>query len=411
MADHDALTRAQLEGFIADRRKTLVFPPWLEQRFESDTRFRRTYRLLANTRHVAVVYNLFLIGDWMLTPDAFSLALKLHFLVVTPWMMIVWLIIRSEPGRVMRECLAATLPMAIVAQIACIFYFSGSPFATHYQYLSLLPVLFTNTIQRLPFPYAVFASLAIIAIQGVAIVASGHMPLPVGVMAVVTLAACAYTTLFSNFYLERDFRRSYLHRLRDRLTTQEAEAEARRDALTGLENRHSLNLRIRQLWSPDGAADFPVAIVLLDIDYFKNFNDRYGHPAGDACLKRVAAALASELRGAEDLAVRFGGEEFLLLLPRCELSEAMKLGERARRAVEALGVPHEASPIRQCVTVSLGVAVAASGTLSPAELIAAADAALYAAKHNGRNQLYPPLVRDHAVPLESCGPGVIPARG
>lgn len=410
MADDEALTRTRLEAFIADRRKALAFPPWLERRFESDTRYRRTYRLLANTRHVAIVYNLFLIGDWMLTPDQFALALKLHFFVVTPWMMFIWLMIRSEPRRVVRECLAATLPMAIVAQIACIFYFSRSPFATHYQYLSLLPVLFTNTIQRLLFPYAVLASLAIVAIQGVAIVASGHMPLPVGVMAVVTLAACAYTTLFSNFYLERDFRRSYLHGLRDRLTTQEAEAEARRDALTGLENRHSLNVRIRQLWGQDSAASFPVTVVLLDIDYFKNFNDRYGHPAGDACLKRVAAALASELRGAEDLAVRFGGEEFLLLLPRCEMGEALKLGERVRRAIEALGVPHEASPIRQCVTVSLGVAVAASAALSSAELIAAADAALYAAKHNGRNQLYPPLVREHASPAEDCGAAVVSLR-
>ena len=365
---------------------------------------------MANTRHLAVVYNLFLFADWLLTPDQFQLALKLHFCVVTPWMLLVWLTLRNGPSRVARECMAATLPIVIVAQIACIFYFSASPYATHYQYLSLLPVLFTNTVQRLLFPFAVFASLAIVTVQGGAIVASGHMPLPVGVMALVTLAACAYTTLFSNFYLERDFRRSYLHGLRDRLLTREAEAEAKRDALTGLENRHALNVRTRQRWSQDNAASFPIAILLLVIDYFKNFNDRYGHPAGDACLKRVAAALASELRGAEDLAVRFGGEEFLLLLPRCELGEALKLGERARRAIEALGVPHEASPIRQCVTVSLGVAVAAASTLSPAELISAADAALYTAKHNGRNQIYPPLVRDHAFPAEDFGPAVVSLR-
>ena len=410
MADGEVLSLATLEAFLADRRKALVFPPWLEHCFESDTKLRRTYRLMANTRHLAVVYNLFLFADWLLTPDQFQLALKLHFCVVTPWMLLVWLTLRNGPSRVARECMAATLPIVIVAQIACIFYFSASPYATHYQYLSLLPVLFTNTVQRLLFPFAVFASLAIVTVQGGAIVASGHMPLTVGVMALVTLAACAYTTLFSNFYLERDFRRSYLHGLRDRLLTREAEAEAKRDALTGLENRHALNVRTRQLWSQDNAASFPIAILLLDIDYFKNFNDRYGHPAGDACLKRVAAALASELRGAEDLAVRFGGEEFLLLLPRCELGEALKLGERARRAIEALGVPHEASPIRQCVTVSLGVAVAAASTLSPAELISAADAALYTAKHNGRNQIYPPLVRDHAFPAEDFGPAVVSLR-
>jgi diguanylate cyclase (GGDEF)-like protein len=208
----------------------------------------------------------------------------------------------------------------------------------------------------------------------------------------------------------RDFRRSYLHSLRDRLRLAEANAESKRDALTDLANRHSLNARIAQLWQSDDT-NSPVAVVMLDIDYFKAFNDRYGHPAGDACLKRVAACVTAELRNGDDLAVRYGGEEFLLLLPRTEMVDAVRVAERIRRAVEALGIPHDGAVGRRSVTVSLGVTAAPISTLSAQELVSAADTALYAAKRNGRNQTYPPLLRDRILPSEDSGSAIVSING
>jgi diguanylate cyclase (GGDEF)-like protein len=401
----NSVTLKSVETFIDLRRKVLAFPTWLERRFELDTRDRRSERLRANTLHMMVVYNLFLVGDWLLVPDSLPLALALHFLVVTPWMLsVAWLMTRT-PGKTVREGVAATLPIAIVLQIMCVFYFSQSPHVNDYQYFVVLPALFTNTIQRLPFRYAVVVSTCIVLCQGGAILASGHMAAPVGVMASIVLAACAYTTLFSNFYLERDFRRSYLHGLRDRLKLEEADAESKRDALTDLANRHSLNGRIAQLW--ESGEDSPVAVIMLDIDYFKAFNDTYGHPAGDACLKRVAACVRAELRNDADLGVRYGGEEFLLLLPKTEMVDAVRVAERIRRATEALGIPHHGAVGRSSVTVSLGVTAAPTSTLSAEELISAADTALYAAKRNGRNQVCPPLLRDRGSPNEGSGASIV----
>src|SRR5262249_26134198 len=135
--------------------------------------------------------------------------------------------------------------------------------------------------------------------------------------------------------------------------------------------------------------------VLIDIDFFKPLNDKYGHAAGDLCLKRVAAIVMAELRGSGDHAVRFGGEEFLLLLPRMAMTDAMRVAERIRAAIHAAALPNEGAGIGGVVTASFGVAAATITDLTGAELIAAADGALYAAKRKGRNQVWPPPASTH----------------
>ena len=153
--------------------------------------------------------------------------------------------------------------------------------------------------------------------------------------------------------------------------------------------------------------NFPVAVIMLDIDHFKLFNDRYGHVAGDACLKRIAASVSAELRSVEELAVRYGGEELLVLLPKTEASSAIRMAERIRRSVEALAIPHEAIGAHGIVTMSCGTAAAPVSMISASELIAGADAALYAAKRNGRNQVWPPLLRDKGGTDPQSGAKVI----
>jgi diguanylate cyclase (GGDEF)-like protein len=219
------------------------------------------------------------------------------------------------------------------------------------------------------------------------------MPLPVGLVASAMVAGGAYLTVVANFYLERDFRRSYLHTLLDRLRLEQSNAASRHDALTGLANRRLLSERFEELWQAGDNHASPVAAILLDVDHFKAFNDSYGHPAGDSCLKQISACIVTELRDERDLAARFGGEEILLLLPQTELIEAVRIAERIRRAIEALGLPHREAGTRQIVTASFGVAAVAVTTFSAAELIAAADTALYAAKRAGRNQVWPPAIR------------------
>lgn len=163
------------------------------------------------------------------------------------------------------------------------------------------------------------------------------------------------------------------------------------DGLTGIANRRRfdealqiecLRAQRHQTW---------LALLLIDIDHFKLYNDHYGHQQGDACLQQVAARLASGCRRALDLVARYGGEEFVCLLPDCDLDSAKAKAEELRQAIAALALPHAASPIADRVSISIGLAVCLGGddtcNTGPQQLIATADKALYAAKAAGRNQV------------------------
>ena len=188
--------------FIAAHHKGLAFPDWLERQLEHDTRRRRAQRLRAAVLTIIVIYNLFLIPDWMLVGDEFTVALFLHFAVVTPWILVTGWLTKDDSSKFLREGMAASIPVAIVLQILVSFVLTNSPNADHYQYFVLLVVLFTNTIQRLPFRYAMVVSSTIIACHGLAVIVSGHMSIPVAFVAITTLAVSAYLTLVSN-YLSR----------------------------------------------------------------------------------------------------------------------------------------------------------------------------------------------------------------
>jgi diguanylate cyclase (GGDEF)-like protein len=172
------------------------------------------------------------------------------------------------------------------------------------------------------------------------------------------------------------------------------------DAVTGIANRRRLDEMLEREWLRARRSAEPLALVLVDIDHFKLFNDRYGHPAGDACLRSVAQALSRTCLRPGDLATRYGGEEFALVLPQTPLLGAEHVARRLLDTVEALAIPHETSTVAPHVTVSAGIACysEASGAIrdaatkpipgTPADsirlVIQAADAALYAAKRAGR---------------------------
>lgn len=159
------------------------------------------------------------------------------------------------------------------------------------------------------------------------------------------------------------------------------------DAVTGLANRRRFDETLDQEWRRAMRNDEPIALLMIDIDSFKAYNDRYGHPAGDAALAQVAASLQRSFCRAGDLIARYGGEEFAALLPATTISQGCDLAEQARRQIAELSLPHDQSA-HQVVTVSIGVAslVPQRGE-RPARIVDAADAALYEAKRNGRNRV------------------------
>lgn len=163
---------------------------------------------------------------------------------------------------------------------------------------------------------------------------------------------------------------------------------SRHDALTGLANRRSFDEYLSEQWALARRHQRSLALVLCDVDHFKAYNDRYGHPAGDQCLRRVAEVLQRGVPAEQGTVARWGGEEFIVVLPRTDARGAMTVAQALVDAVAALGLRHEASPTSASVTISIGVAVATPGhTLhSPDEIIAKADFGLYRAKHEGRHR-------------------------
>ncbi|MBD2175405.1 PleD family two-component system response regulator [Pseudanabaena sp. FACHB-1998] len=161
------------------------------------------------------------------------------------------------------------------------------------------------------------------------------------------------------------------------------------DGLTQLANRRCFDEYLAQEWQRLSREQMPLSLIMCDIDFFKNYNDTYGHIAGDDCLRKVSMIIKQSVRRPADLAARYGGEEFVLVLPNTDIEGAMSIADLIRDKLCELALPHEDSAVSDCVTLSMGLTSLIPKTDSqPAVLLTAADYALYRAKELGRNQTY-----------------------
>jgi diguanylate cyclase (GGDEF)-like protein len=179
--------------------------------------------------------------------------------------------------------------------------------------------------------------------------------------------------------------------LRDMTDQKRAElalqALASKDGLTGLANRRSFDAALQAEWARAHRTQRPLALLFVDVDHFKLFNDRHGHQNGDECLRAVAAIVSKHVGRPADLAARYGGEEFAIIMPETDRAAACDVAERIRKAVISQRIAHGASGAGSVLTLSIGVAADVPGGDSSAEwLLSQADQALYAAKALGRNR-------------------------
>jgi len=166
----------------------------------------------------------------------------------------------------------------------------------------------------------------------------------------------------------------------------ELESQTLVDGLTGIANRRRFDLHLEDEFRRAKRNATPVSLVMIDVDYFKDFNDNYGHQRGDDCLIRIGSALSGMLNRARDLVARYGGEEFTVVLPDTDKDGALQVAEAMRAAVEALAIEHAYSGVARHVTISLGVSTLVPElSTTTGSLIHAADRALYQAKRAGRN--------------------------
>jgi diguanylate cyclase (GGDEF)-like protein len=270
---------------------------------------------------------------------------------------------------------------------------------TFAQFGILAVILFTNTSLRLRFPYALATTGTTIA--GDLIFLHGDVLLrhEQKVLAVCLIVSTAAITVVSNYGSNREERLNYLLYLRGDVLVKDLSRSHERlariaetDALTGLANRGAFERRLKRLWKMAYAQGTALSLIVVDVDHFKRMNDNYGHPYGDKVLKRIASLMTEALRHGGDVAARFGGEEFVILLPGTDQASAQVVAERLRKLVEVAGFPAvdgaERLARKITATVSCGVATAYPATENGQQkLLEAADRALYEAKAEGRNRV------------------------
>jgi diguanylate cyclase (GGDEF)-like protein len=226
----------------------------------------------------------------------------------------------------------------------------------------------------------------------------------------IVLALCVLTAIGGSFLLRAIRHRgrveAYLFEARDGLHRANGRLEhlAQHDALTELPNRRCFDDYLHRTIAQSLRSRQPVALVMVDVDHFKRYNDRYGHPAGDRCLRAVADALRTTVSRPTDLVARYGGEEFVVILPATDLAGATTVAECIRQAVLDLGLEHLDNFTKR-VTVSLGISIqcAEKSALNASKLLQDADLALYRAKNSGRNRvhIYSADIDPHTVKLPS----------
>ncbi|MIG38639.1 GGDEF domain-containing protein [Salmonella enterica subsp. enterica] len=187
--------------------------------------------------------------------------------------------------------------------------------------------------------------------------------------------------IYGRFILQRWFDEAWWRYQENRMLIARLDVMAHQDALTGTANRRSMESFLEDAL----CQAVPFALIMLDVDYFKHYNDHYGHQAGDACLAKVAGVMKRSVRTTADLVARYGGEEFVVVLPSSSLNDAALVAERIQTNLRETALPHVASAISETVTVSMGLTLSTADD-SVASIIARADKALYRAKQQGRNR-------------------------
>lgn len=386
------------------RQPLLRFEPAQEQRFIAGTRDARTQHFMASGVVALAIFNLFLISDWLMAPDTFRLAACLRLLVFTPLSLAVlylpWkhmAVVQRMPDHLLEAIVMANGVGAALC-LTAVLLATDSPYAGMYR-CGLVPILVYGTlVQRFRFRFALVFAACVVACHLASVWLAVGQPSPypeIEVPSFLLLLVVACYTLIMNFRMEKEERHRFQQKERQAVLRGELEASqaqmaalSRQDALTGVPNRRRFDEVAQAQWRQHERSGECLAVLLVDVDHFKAYNDHHGHPAGDQCLKLVAQALQAALPEPDAALARWGGEEFIVLLPHATPASTEALGARLCAAVRSLGLRHGGGGVDGVVTISVGAALACPAVdrkQLPA-VAGQADAALYRAKSDGRDR-------------------------
>jgi diguanylate cyclase (GGDEF)-like protein len=387
----------QMERLTKSGFQRLGLPEPLESGFEHSTSAQRAARLWVEGLVAIALFNIYVIADYFIRGGVFWFPVQIRLCVVTPIALLINFSMRWSPSKAYRETSIAVMSCLIGLTHLYLESNKNATASAYAQVGLIVAVIFVNVVMRLQFAYALSASIVLLVSDLIFIRVDPFLN-PSEKLLGVTLAVCAISmTVIANYSVGREERIGYLMRLRSEIQSRELSflnVELQRissiDGLTGLANRHSYELQFSKLWQETIDTESCFSAIVIDIDHFKTTNDIGGHLYGDRVLVRVASLLLQSLRCKDDFAARFGGEEFVVLLPGTNQEGAMIVAERIRKLVEVAGSPalqDQGYPPRLS-TVSCGVASCwPNEFIRREDLVDAADKALYRAKAGGRNQV------------------------
>ena len=382
----------------------LRFEKDLESRFVAACKPERMRHFLVSGWPSLLFFNAFVLSDWFMVHDVFALALILRVAVTAVGALTLWHIHHHQDRWLTYPY--AWLEMAMVGQcmvcsfaLAPILAFTHSAMGPFYHAGYVLALVVGIVIYRLRFAYCCLIFVFALAMHFVSRIANPQYPSELFWAITSLIVAIGIYLLTASWRMESEERQRFLLRMHeqdllDELTRTNAQLEALSlsDGLTAVANRRHLDRFLSEQWEVLRREDRPFSLLMIDVDHFKAYNDRYGHPAGDECLRCVAGELR-RLTGAwsaNGLVARWGGEEFVVALPGQDAGQARTLASHLRLGILALGLRHDASPTANSVTISVGVATVMPRTflsLGLHGLIEEADTALYRAKTHGRNSV------------------------
>ncbi len=405
MSTQADLTIEAIDREIAGGFRTLVFSPTIERGFEDGRHEERVRSFVKSGLMATILYDLFLVSDAQMIPDAFGSAVLVRLGIFTPLFFLSVFVVTRVRSRHLRESIATVLSIFSVFLVMLILSMSKSPDTTTYQYGAVLIMLFSSLVIRLRIRYSITALVVSIVIQLIAI---KHLPgtsPKIFQSQVIFFLTAGIMMAVSAYMLEHEQRLGYLLGLRSTLLNKQLEQAARLDPLTGLGNRRYLSAVLDTALAKGAAKAKRVSALLLDIDYFKRFNDAYGHQAGDRCLQQIGDCVrvaCASFAGAT--AIRFGGEEFLVFLDGSDSAVARLMAQHIQLLIRAKAVPHPSMGPDAVVTASIGIASISTAHADFDDLIAAADHALYTAKGSGRN--YIAVAPDDDTPPAAAAPAL-----
>ncbi|MDF3030942.1 MAG: hypothetical protein K0R03_1500 [Moraxellaceae bacterium] len=343
---------------------------------------------------LAMVVSVF--EDFLLPSGERNMPLLIRFGVVLPVLLLLIMLIRRPAVSAWQQAILMLSTLGGATAFLLMAHFVQSPLGRIYVDTLLLIQIFGLALLRMQFSYALACVLLIAAGTAFALF-NFEFPVAPGEQLIdfILILFAGMLCLVANYLMERSARSDYLQQRLLEFRQQDLEESnshlehlLRSDALTGIANRRYFDQRLEEEFRRAERGGYPLALLMLDVDCFKQYNDTYGHQAGDQTLTQVAQALAVFARRPGDMAARYGGEEFALILPGSTEEDALIIAGDIVGHVYGKGIRHETSRVGDRVTVSVGVASVRPGASDAGvpELIANADQALYLAKTRGRNR-------------------------